>query len=132
MAKRKMPAPTASRKTDTSDFLTEIIIKGIQDKKGKNIVSLNLKKMEHAVSDYFIVCHGNSNIQVQAIAESVEEEVRKSIGIKPWHREGVQNAEWILLDYIDVVVHIFQETTRNFYQIETLWADAEIKILEEE
>jgi ribosome-associated protein len=125
MAKRK-------KRADTSEFLSELIIKGIQDKKGKNITSLNLKNIEHAVTDYFIVCHGTSNTQVQAIAESIEDEVRKAIGIKPWHREGMQNAEWILLDYIDVVVHVFQEETRNFYQIESLWADAEIKKIEED
>jgi len=125
MAKRK-------RNADTSEFLSELIIKGIQDKKGKDITSMNLKKIEHAVTDYFIVCHGTSNTQVQAIAESIEDEVRKAIGIKPWHREGVQNAEWILLDYVDVVVHVFQENTRSFYQIESLWADAEIKKIEEE
>ena len=124
MAKRK-------KKAETSDLLTEIIIKGIQEKKGKNIVSLNLKSIEYAVSDYFIVCHGTSNTQVSAIAESVEEEVRNAIGVKPWHREGLQNAEWILLDYVNVVVHVFQETTRNFYHIEQLWADAEIKTHED-
>ena len=123
MAKRK-------KRADTSEFLSEIIIKGIQDKKGKDITSMNLKNIEHA-TDYFIVCHGSSNIQVQAIAESIEDEVRKAIGIKPWHREGIQNAEWILLDYVDVVVHVFQENTRGFYQIESLWADAEIKKIEE-
>ena len=120
MAKRK-------KKENTSDFLTEIIIKGIQNKKGRDIVSLDLKSMHHAVTDYFIICHGTSNVHVQAIADSVEEEVRNAIGLKAWHREGVQNAEWILLDYIDVVVHIFQENTRNFYQIEKLWADAVTK-----
>jgi len=132
MAKRKKAALPAGRKAETSDFLSEIIIKGIQEKKGKNIISLGLKNIEHAVSDYFIVCHGTSNTQVQAIAESVEDEVREAIGVKPWHREGIQNAEWILLDYVDVVVHIFQENTRNFYQIENLWADAEIKQIEED
>jgi ribosome-associated protein len=125
MVKKKKPATSASKKAKSSDLLTEIIIKGIQDKKGKNIVSLNLKEISHAVSDYFIICHGTSNIQVQAIAESVEDEVRNAVGLKPWHREGIQNAEWILLDYVDVVVHIFQENTRNFFQIENLWADAE-------
>jgi len=125
MAKRK-------KKAETSDFLTEIIIKGIQEKKGKDIVSLDLKSMQHAVTDYFIVCHGTSFTHVQAIADSVEQEVRDAIGLKAWHREGVQNAEWILLDYIDVVVHIFQENIRNFYQIEKLWADAGIKKIEEE
>ncbi|MFA4852747.1 MAG: ribosome silencing factor [Bacteroidales bacterium] len=125
MAKRK-------KKEDTSDFLTEIIIKGMQDKKGKNIISLNLKNIDHAVSDYFIICHGTSYTQVQAIAESVEDEIFTTIGMKPWHREGVQNAEWILLDYVDVVVHIFQETIRNFFQIESLWADAEVKLIKED
>jgi ribosome-associated protein len=131
MAKKKKTALPAGRKKDTSDFLSEIIIKGIQEKKGKNIVSLGLKNIEHAVTDYFIVCHGTSNTQVQAIAESVEDEVRKAIGVKPWHREGLQNSEWILLDYVDVVVHIFQENTRSFFQIEKLWADAEVKEIEE-
>jgi len=124
MAKRK-------KKAETSDLLTEIIIKGIQDKKGKNIVSLNLKNIQYAVTDYFIVCHGTSITQVQAIAESIEDEVREAIGVKPWHKEGVVNAEWILLDYFNVVVHIFQENTRNFFQIENLWADAEIIQIEE-
>ena len=117
---------------DTSDLLSEIIIKGIRDKKGRQIVSLGLKKIEQAVSDFFIICHGTSTIQVQAIAESIEDEVRGAIGLKPWHKEGQQNAEWILLDYVDVVVHIFQEKTREFYQIERLWADAEVKELDEE
>ena len=124
MIKRKI-------KTDISDFLSEIIIKVIQEKKGKNILSLNLKKIHNSVTDYFIICHGTSNIQVQAISESIEDEVRKALGVKPWHIEGVQNAEWILLDYIDVVVHVFQENTRNFYNIEKLWADADIVKIEE-
>lgn len=122
----------AGRKAETSDFLTEIIIKGILDKKGKQIVSMNLKEIKHAVSDYFIVCHGTSSTQVHAIAESIEDEVKDAIGLKPWHREGLQNAEWVLLDYVDVVVHIFQEDARKFYQIENLWADAEVKIIDED
>ncbi|HPS46355.1 MAG TPA: ribosome silencing factor [Bacteroidales bacterium] len=124
MAKKK-------KSLESADFLSEIIIKGIQEKKGKEILSLNLKKFEYAVSDYFIVCHGTSNTQVQAIAASVEDEVFNAIGAKPWHREGMQNAEWILLDYVNVVVHIFQEDIRNFYQIEKLWAVAEIKKIED-
>lgn len=119
MAKRK-------KKTNISDSLSEIVIKGIQEKKGKNIVSMNLKNIQNAVTDYFIVCHGTSSTQVTAIAESIEFEVKKSAGIKPWHKEGFQNAEWILLDYTDVVVHVFQEKIRDFFQIESLWADAEI------
>jgi ribosome-associated protein len=125
MAKRK-------KKSETSDFLTEIIIKGILDKKGKQIVSMNLKEINHAVSDYFIVCHGTSTTQVNAIAESIEDVVREAIGVKPWHREGLQNLEWVLLDYVDVVVHIFQEDARKFYQIENLWADADVKVIDED
>ena len=124
--------PKKLNKTKSSELLSEIIIRGIKERKGEKIISLNLKNIDNAISDYFIVCHGNSNIQVNAIAESIEEEVQKAIGMKPWHKEGIQNAEWILLDYVDVVVHIFQEVTRNFYQLEKLWADAEIKIIEED
>jgi ribosome-associated protein len=125
MAKRK-------KKTGNSESISELVIKGIQEKKGKNIVSMNLKNIQNAVTDYFIVCHGTSSIQVTAIAEAIESEVRMSAGIKPWHKEGFQNAEWILLDYADVVVHIFQEKIRDFYQIENLWADAEIINIESE
>jgi ribosome-associated protein len=125
MAKRK-------KKINVADSLSEIVIKGIQEKKGKNIVSMNLKSIQNAVTDYFVVCHGTSSTQVEAIADAVEYEVRKATGLKPWHKEGFQNAEWILLDYIDVVVHVFQEKIREFYQIESLWADAEIIKIETE
>jgi ribosome-associated protein len=112
--------------------LTEIIVKGIQDKKGLDIISLNLMKIPNSISDYFVLCHGNNKIQVEAIAESVENEVRKTLGEKPWHKEGFENAEWILLDYVIVVVHIFQKKTRSFYDLENLWADAEIRHYSEE
>lgn len=117
-------------KKENTENLSEIIIKGIQEKKGKDIVSLDLRKLDNAVSDYFIVCHGNSNTQVLAIADSIQDEVLNATGLKPWHKEGMLNAEWILLDYSDIVVHIFQETPRHFYQIEKLWADAEINQIE--
>ena len=84
------------------------------------------------MSNYFIICHGNTKIQVEAIAEAIEENVRQKIADKPWHKEGLENAEWILLDYVDVVVHIFQESTRSFYNLEKLWADAVIKEYESE
>ena len=112
--------------------LIDIIINSIQEKKGGNITSLNLQKIQNAVCDYYIICHGTSNVQVEAIAESVLEEVKKHTGDIPKSKEGFQNAEWILIDYFDVVVHIFQEQTRNFYQIEKLWADSEIKYFENE
>ena len=117
----------AKKKLNESDILKDIIVKGIQEKKGKDILSFNLMKIPNAVTNYFVLCHGNTKIQVEAIAESVEEEVRKANKGKPYYKEGFENAEWILLDYFDVVVHIFQEDTRTFYNLEKLWADAEIK-----
>jgi ribosome-associated protein len=117
------------KKETKSDLavLTETIVNGIKEKKGEHIVSMDLKKLVNAVCDCFIICHGNSRVQVEAIADSVEEQVIRKLGRKPWHKEGFQNAEWILLDYVDVVVHIFQNQTRNFYNLETLWADADFR-----
>ncbi len=111
---------------DTVIPLLEAIVEGIQEKKGIDIVSLHLAKIHSTVCDYFIVCHGTSRTHTHAIAESVEEVVKKTIGIKPSRREGFTNAEWILLDYLDVVVHVFEEPIRNYYQIEQLWADAPV------
>ncbi len=123
-------ANATSLKTNKSSKLVEIIINGIQEKKGKDIVSINLKNIDNAVCDYFVICHGDSTRQVDAIANSIEEEVKKIISEKVWHKEGYENAQWILLDYIDVIVHVFQEQTREFYNLEGLWADAEIRKLE--
>ena len=116
----------AKRKSE-SEILSELVIKGISEKKGRDIVSMNLREIGSAVTDYFIVCHGTSRPQVEAIADSVIKTVVNKSGVWPWHKEGYENAEWILLDYVDVVVHIFQERTRGFYQLEKLWADAKIK-----
>ncbi len=113
-----------------SEVLTKNIIKAIQEKKGDNIACLNLKNIDASVTDYFVICDGTSNTQVNAIKDSVEEEVRKAMGEKPWHVEGTTNAEWILMDYVNVVVHIFQKETREFFNIEGLWADAEISHIE--
>jgi ribosome-associated protein len=104
-----------------------LIIQGIQEKKGKDIVCLDLKNIENAVCSYFIVCHGDSNTQVNAIADSIYDVVKKASGEFPWHKEGFQNAEWILLDYSNVVVHIFQKEIRDYYNLEKLWADAKIR-----
>ena len=123
-------ANATSLKVEKSSNLVEIIINGIQEKKGKDIVSINLKSIDNAVCDYFVICHGDSTRQVDAIANSIEEEVKKNISENVWHKEGYENAEWILLDYIDVIVHVFQEQTREFYNLEGLWADAEIRKLE--
>jgi ribosome-associated protein len=116
MAKRK--------KSETSGMLADIIVKGMQEKLGLDIVKLNLSGIPNSITDYFVICHGSSRSQVDAIADSVQAEVKKAIGGLPAHKEGFENCEWILLDYFDVVVHIFQEETRSFYQLEKLWADA--------
>ncbi|MBP6978080.1 MAG: ribosome silencing factor [Bacteroidales bacterium] len=116
-------ARTRSKK-DNAEELSERIVEGIQQRKGKNIVRLDFFGLHNAFCRFFIICHGNSRTQVEAIADSVDEQVKKSLGMDPWHSEGYENAEWILLDYVDVVVHVFQEKTRKFYRLEELWADA--------
>lgn len=115
--------------TDTSAQLADVIIDAIKEKKGSEIVLLNLKEISNSVCDYFIVCSGDSSTQVSAIANSIDEEVKKQLKEDAWRKEGFQNAEWILLDYVTVVVHIFQPEARNFYRIEKLWSDAEIKVI---
>ena len=122
---------TKIKKQLKSDELTDIIIKGIQEKKGQNIVKLELKGLSGAVTDYFVVCEANSSTQIGAIKDSIEEEVRKACGEKPWHVEGTSNLEWVLIDYVNVVAHIFQPEQREFYDIEGLWADAKIKTIKD-
>lgn len=107
--------------------LADLIISGMQNSKAKEIVSLDLSAIPNSICKYFIICHGTSRTQVESIADEVEEAVRVKTKEKPWHREGFENAEWILLDYVDVVAHIFQPETRTFYQLEKLWADADVK-----
>ena len=121
-----------AKKKHNSESLSKFVIKGMQKKKGGRIISLNLKNIENSVADYFIICHGTSRPQVDAITKAVLETVDKETGIDPWHKEGRENAEWILLDYVDVVVHIFQEETRLFFQLEKLWADAIVETYESE
>ena len=114
------------RKKDT-DLLVEGVVKGMLEKKAFDVVMLDFEGVDHAVCDRFIICHGTSKVHVEAIAESVLEEARKLAEVKPSRNEGLSNAEWVLLDYFDVVVHIFQENTRQFYALEKLWGDATIK-----
>ncbi|RYE34463.1 MAG: ribosome silencing factor [Sphingobacteriaceae bacterium] len=110
-----------------SALISEIAINGIQEKKGNDIVRLDLRNIRSSVSDYFVICHAESTTQVRAIAGSVEEEIYKALNQDPWRKEGFEYGEWILLDYIDVVVHIFKTDKREFYGIEELWGDAEFK-----
>ena len=99
--------------------------------KGKEIVTLDLRETGTAVTDYFVICHANSKTQVDAIADKVLDEVLDQCGVKPYHVEGRDNTEWILIDFVDVVVHVFLQSARSYYQIEELWADAE-RIVKEE
>ena len=111
----------------SSEELAEQIVRGMQEKKAFDIITLDLREIKGAVADFFIICSGNSDTQIDAIADSVEEEVKKAAGQMPWHREGKQNREWILLDYVDAVAHIFKKDTRAFFALEDLWGDALIK-----
>jgi len=107
--------------------LSEVIIHGMQEKKGNEIVRLDLRNIRSSVSDYFVICHADSATQVNALARSVEEEVFKALHQEPWRKEGLEHGEWILLDFVDVVVHIFKTDKRKFYGIEELWSDAELE-----
>ena len=107
-----------------TDQLITHVVKGIEEVKGQDIQILDLRKIENTVCDYFIICNGTSNTHLNAIVNSVQKIVSKSLKEKPWHIEGSDNAEWVLMDYVDVVVHVFQKHIREFYDIEGLWGDA--------
>jgi len=107
----------------TDQLITEIV-RGIEEIKGQDIEILDLREIENTVCDYFVICNGTSNTQVNAIVNSVQKLVSKALQEKPWHVEGSNNAEWVLLDYVHVVVHVFQKQIRDFYNIEGLWGDA--------
>ena len=115
-----------------SDTLADLVVRGMQDKKASDIVVLNLKELKNAVADYFIICSANSDTQLEAVARSVEEEIEKVTGESPWQTEGRTNREWVLLDYVDVVVHVFLRDRRKFYALEDLWGDANISYIESE
>lgn len=110
-----------------STYISELAIHGIQEKKGNDIVRLDLRNIKSSVSDYFVICHADSSTQVRAIANSIEDEIFKATQQDPWRKEGLVHGEWILLDYIDVVVHVFKTDKREFYGVEDLWGDAEVK-----
>jgi ribosome-associated protein len=115
------------KKTNDSDKIIECIVKGIQEKKGKEILTIDLSKIDNAVCRYFIICHGDSNTQVNAIAQSIEKVMEETLEEKVAHSQGYENAQWILLDYFDYMVHIFQKDTREYYNLESLWADGQIR-----
>lgn len=114
------------REKVSTDQLISTIIQGIEEVKGNDIDILDLRAIENTVCDYFIICNGSSNTQVNAITNSIQKMVSKELKDKPWHIEGSENAEWVLMDYVSVVVHIFQKHIREYYDIEGLWGDAKI------
>ena len=122
-----------SKKKDADPLtLEERIIESIREKKGRNIINIDLTKLNNSICEYFIISHGDSDTQVRAIAQNIEEKVKKHRKQNTFHSEGYQNAQWILLDFNTVVVHIFQEKIRNYYKLEELWADGKITVYPEE
>jgi ribosome-associated protein len=113
-----------AKKISESELLCRAIVEGMQENKAKEIVVLDLRHLSSAVCDFFVVCSGESSTQVDGISNAVTRFTRKNLKEKPWHIEGKTNSEWILLDYISVVAHIFYKDARHFYQIEDLWSDA--------
>ena len=114
----------------SSDELITLILQGIEEVKGIDINLLDLREIENTVCDYFIICNGTSNTHVNAIVNSIQKTVSKGIKDKPWHVEGSENAQWGLMDYVNVVVHVFQKQIREFYDLEGLWGDAKITVVE--
>lgn len=107
-----------------SKVLCDCIVEGMQENKAKDIVILDLREVKNAVTDFFVICSGESTTQVDGVNSSIMRHTRKELQERPWHQEGKENSEWILLDYVDVVAHIFHKDSRSFYDLEDLWADA--------
>lgn len=115
----------------SSEELSNLVIKGMLEKKAADIILLDLRKINNTITDFFVICSGSSDTQIDAIATSIDEEVYKVSGSSPWHKEGLQNKEWILLDFVNVVAHVFNNEKRAFFDIESLWGDAETTVIDE-
>lgn len=126
-----MKTKIKSKKSNPEESLKDLIVLGMQDKKATNIAVIDLRALQNSISDFFVLCSGNSDTQVEAIADSVEKMVYKESGESPGHKEGYATAEWILLDYVDVIVHVFKSDKRRHYGLEQLWGDAEIEYIKE-
>ena len=122
---------TKKKKKADSEKLSKAIVSGMKEKKASDIVVMDMREIKNAVADFFIICSGASDKQLDAIAGSVDDEVYKKMKENPWHMEGRSNKEWVILDYITVVAHIFRKDKRAFYSIERLWGDAIITEIEE-
>jgi ribosome-associated protein len=119
------------KKGVNAEKLSDAIVKGMQEKKASDIVVMDLRQVKNAVADFFVICSGSSDKQLEAISDSIDEQVFKMVKEKPWHMEGKNNKEWMILDYISVVSHIFRQDRRQFYALEKLWGDAEITSIED-
>ncbi len=124
-------AEAKTKRELSSEELSQLVVKGMQEKKANNIVVMDLRKVKNAFTDFFVVCSGNSDTQVDAIAESVDKEVWEETRNNPRSMEGKANHEWVLVDYYDVIVHVFKKDRREFYKLEELWGDAEFTYVEE-
>lgn len=120
-----------TKKLNQTQLLLDVAVKGLQDIKGEDIVCIDLRELDNAVCEYFIICTGTSNTHVSALAGGVEKEIRTTLQDRAWHKEGFGNSEWILLDYVNIVIHIFQKEAREFYNLEGLWGDAKISKIKE-
>jgi ribosome-associated protein len=119
------------KRQDGTDLLLQSVVKGIFEKKGQDVLKIDLRKLENRITDFFVISHGSSVNQVDSLCDSVEDIVRKETGEKPMHVEGLDNCFWVLLDYGNVVVHIFLEEYRHFYSLESLWADASMEAIKD-
>lgn len=119
------------KRTSGAENILQNVAKGIFEKKGYDVLKIDLRELENRIADFFVICHGTSTSQVDSICDSVEDTVRRNAGEKPLHIEGLDNCYWVLLDYGNVVVHIFLEEYRNFYSLESLWADALTEAVED-
>ena len=117
---------TNKARNPQAELLNQWIIEGIRDKKGKNIVQLDLRNLDDAPADFFIICEGDSNVHVKSISDSIYKKVKDEMFTAPTHTEGASNARWVLMDYFNTVVHVFHPETREFYEIENLWSDAKV------
>lgn len=115
----------------TDELLTKVIIEAIQEKKGHGLIKIDLKNLKNNLCDYFIICDGESNTQVNALAENIEKQTYLQLKTQPHHIEGRENSQWILLDFFSVIVHVFQKEYRNFYKLEDLWSDGKLEIIQE-
>ena len=121
-----------AKKIDATNILLENIINAIQDVKGKEIVSLDLRKIDSAICKYFVICTGTSNTHVNSIESNIKKTISRDLGEKPFHIECNNIGEWVLMDYSDIIVHVFQKKTRAFYNIEDFWGDAKFRNYKDE